>query len=73
MAYFLHKKRDFLSRVINVKKETNEKQDEEYENTLKFIAGETEEGKKRLQALNKKREKSLEQYGIYNAENDPKR
>ena len=43
-AYFLHKRRDFLQRLFKTKAFMEEREILEYQNLLKFIAGESKEG-----------------------------
>ena len=45
VAYFLHKKRDFLHRLFKTKALTSEREAIEYQNLLRFIAGENKEGR----------------------------
>ena len=47
-AYFLHKKRDFLQRLFRTKAQLEEREIIDYQNTLKFIAGESQEGRERM-------------------------
>jgi hypothetical protein len=47
VAYFLHKKRDFLHRLFKTKALGSEREILEYQNLLRFIAGETKEGRLR--------------------------
>jgi hypothetical protein len=47
VAYFLHKKRDFLHRLFKTKAIASERETLEYQNLLRSIAGETKEGKLR--------------------------
>ena len=47
VAYFLHKKRDFLQRLFKTKALASERETLEYQNLLRFLAGETKEGRLR--------------------------
>jgi hypothetical protein len=59
VAYFLHKRRDFLQRLHSKKEEFEQKAIIGYQNTLKFIAGESPEGRRRVERLQRRREDSL--------------
>jgi len=45
VAYFLHKKRDFLHRLFKTKALASERETLEYQKLLRFLAGETKEGR----------------------------
>lgn len=68
VAYFLHKNRDFLQRLNNKNDQYEKKDLYEFQGHLKYVAGESPEGKRRITRLKLKRENSLNKLGITIAE-----
>lgn len=64
VAYFLHKNRDFLQRLYSKKDQFEKKDIYEFQGHLKYVAGESPEGKRRITRLKNKRENSLNKLGI---------
>lgn len=69
VAYFLHKKRDFLHRLFKTKALGSERETLEYQNLLRFIAGETKEGRIRQEELKKKRLEHILKYNMLKGTN----
>jgi len=63
VAYFLHKKRDFLQRLFKTKAMMEDREILEYQNLLKLIAGESKEGVERMNQIQKKKEQFTLKYG----------
>lgn len=65
VAYFLHKKRDFLERLHSKKEFFDRKELIEYQNNLKLLAGDSPEGKARKERIERRRVNALDMHGIY--------
>jgi hypothetical protein len=59
VAYYLHKRRDFLQRLFKTKEHMEEKEILEYQNILRLIAGESAAGRFNLLQRQKKKEEFI--------------
>jgi hypothetical protein len=65
VAYYLHKRRDFLERLFNKNsKPTQNKDVLDYQKMLRYVAGETRDGLERQLRKRQKQERVLDSYGM---------